>query len=529
MKQISYKLDGPQYFPAWTAEVLSGEEYQNGEEILFKFVTSDVTAEDTRDIHRRLKKHFPKAKIVGLSMTNFVSDKLSDLAPDDAKNKSCAIITCCYFDSTKIKIFEQDARDVDNFNDMARDFNEELKKIPDLKGVEVVCSHGAEYFPAFMELVTKGLEDVPFFGALAGVTGKQLFFSTNKSDKKTFRGSGNVQFVAGESYHDEGIILVAYSGENLHIKADYNFGWKPLGKEMTATEVIGVNCLSKIDGIPAMQIYKKYLGIDADEFLLYNVFDFPLLVNRGGLWASRVAESYDDCGRLYMTADVKRGEKIRLSYGDPKEILAETWDSSEEMRKFDPQGVSLYICGARTMFLDADAYREINDFSRIDEELFCCFGGGEVYKHHGRGGQIATALISVGFREGEGCSLAACSPNQIDTGNKKGKIPLANRLASFLKAGTEDLQESNKKFKEAALEADAANKAKSNFLSNMSHEIRTPINAILGMNEMILREAIAPNIIEYAENIQTAGKFFKNRGGQDGNYPRRIFFEFLAQ
>lgn len=36
--------------------------------------------------------------------------------------------------------------------------------------------------------------------------------------------------------------------------------------------------------------------------------------------------------------------------------------------------------------------------------------------------------------------------------------------------------------------ADRANEAKSDFLAEMSHEIRTPINAVLGMNEMILRE-----------------------------------------
>jgi signal transduction histidine kinase/CheY-like chemotaxis protein/HPt (histidine-containing phosphotransfer) domain-containing protein len=62
-------------------------------------------------------------------------------------------------------------------------------------------------------------------------------------------------------------------------------------------------------------------------------------------------------------------------------------------------------------------------------------------------------------------------------------------------------QELNRKAELAA----AANEAKSTFLSNMSHEIRTPINAVLGMNEMILRESREPNVIEYAENIHTAG------------------------
>ncbi len=54
-------------------------------------------------------------------------------------------------------------------------------------------------------------------------------------------------------------------------------------------------------------------------------------------------------------------------------------------------------------------------------------------------------------------------------------------------------------------EALAASDAKSTFLSNMSHEIRTPINAVLGMNEMILRETDDEEIIYYSQNIKSAG------------------------
>ena len=54
--------------------------------------------------------------------------------------------------------------------------------------------------------------------------------------------------------------------------------------------------------------------------------------------------------------------------------------------------------------------------------------------------------------------------------------------------------------------ATAASDAKTEFLSNMSHEIRTPINAILGMNEMVLRVSDEKEVLEYSENIRTAGK-----------------------
>ncbi len=53
--------------------------------------------------------------------------------------------------------------------------------------------------------------------------------------------------------------------------------------------------------------------------------------------------------------------------------------------------------------------------------------------------------------------------------------------------------------------ADSANKAKSDFLADMSHEIRTPINAVLGMNEMILRESDDDQILEYSSSIKSAG------------------------
>lgn len=72
-------------------------------------------------------------------------------------------------------------------------------------------------------------------------------------------------------------------------------------------------------------------------------------------------------------------------------------------------------------------------------------------------------------------------------------------IMAIIKTGQDFLYTEQKK-----QQAIAAQEAQSKFLANMSHEIRTPINAVIGMNEMILREAEDETVQEYARNIQSA-------------------------
>ena len=63
-----------------------------------------------------------------------------------------------------------------------------------------------------------------------------------------------------------------------------------------------------------------------------------------------------------------------------------------------------------------------------------------------------------------------------------------------------------RQLEDAMEQANTANETKSSFLANMSHEIRTPINAVIGMNEMIMREDVSDSVREYALDIAASSR-----------------------
>jgi signal transduction histidine kinase len=78
-----------------------------------------------------------------------------------------------------------------------------------------------------------------------------------------------------------------------------------------------------------------------------------------------------------------------------------------------------------------------------------------------------------------------------------------------LEATKTQLEETSSSLAAALVTADAANKAKSKFLSAMSHELRTPLNAVIGFSEVMLNEVFGAlghaRYREYAENIRASG------------------------
>lgn len=99
--------------------------------------------------------------------------------------------------------------------------------------------------------------------------------------------------------------------------------------------------------------------------------------------------------------------------------------------------------------------------------------------------------------------------NGIQTTFLSQKVPLKNKnneLVGILGVSIDitEIEQLQKSLLEAKKAAEAANEAKTEFLTNMRHDIRTPLSGIVGFSELLKSASNEPRIKEYADNLITS-------------------------
>lgn len=389
----------------------------------------------------------------------------------------------------------------------AEKLNERIASYGDARAVELFVSNMSLKTTSFMEKSMEGHEDVVLFGT-SNIRNLPTKLSVEEVEQvveieHVESLSEDNQFVYGEKTVRDGFVAVIFAGEELKVKGNYALGWSPIGRRLSPKlgehAFRGETVIKTINGHRAVDIYKEYLGVFPDAFLISNICEFPFIVERDGIDICLIPIDCTNDGALYFMMTVHPGERVRFSFASHDEVLGASLESLYSMERFQPEALFLTLCGNRINFLKEDAHVEWDGFNVACPDHALMHGACELYYHNGKGGILNSAHLAIGFREGEPVSeKAEYFHVDVDEMRKGRSKSLSDRMSAFLRKITDELSET-------AAEARDANNAKSAFLSHMSHEIRTPINAILGMDEMILRESSEDDIIGYAEDIRSAG------------------------
>ena len=263
-----------------------------------------LSAETAREVLEAIVEIMPQAVVTGMTETIFVNEDM----------ESMLRMNFTFFSHGSVKLMEY-LGPSECYEEAGKTIAEKISRMPQVKAVGIYSAGPSTDFHKFVSCVSGANEEIPFFGATAGT------FEFSADDRNRFRNlffldkySDAEQYVVGTKVYYQGILLVLFSGEDLHVKVDYIFGWKPLGKEMTITGTCGHNCISRIDNMRPTEIFRRYLKVNPDENFVYNIYEFPLAIERNGCVMGRVAPRYDHEGRIYFSSDVYEGEKVRLTY-----------------------------------------------------------------------------------------------------------------------------------------------------------------------------------------------------------------------
>lgn len=289
----------------------------------------------------QLADTFQQAKVIGCS----TAGEIDTCGVQD----NCAVITAVRFEKSRLVAGSTDLVDMADSRDAGKRLANELVG-PDLRAVLVFGQGLNINGSALVDGMTEVLgTDLPITGGLAGDNG--AFARTWTLGKN--------------GVSDRALVAIGLSGEDLHVGHGSFGGWEPFGPARRVTRCEN-NVLFELDGAPALDVYKRYLGDYAKDLPASGLlFPFAMMgddQNTAGL--IRTILGVDDAqGSLTLAGEIVQGGYLKLMHASTDALV----DGAEVAAKAIATVAKL--SGPSLAILVSCVGRKLVMGDRVDEEV----------------------------------------------------------------------------------------------------------------------------------------------------------------
>lgn len=357
METINFYYENPEQLKT----ELESRKISGGANVLVQVFTGVINQQHTIELIKALRSCLPGTPVLGAtSGGELMGDHVSDRR---------TVISVSRFRNAHIRSSLKPQGDGSMY-DVGQDLAQELLPDPGQTGekVFIVFTDGTSFAEFGSQKCLNGIHerrpDVPVAGGAAcnaEAFDQNFGVSTDLGVTWVFTERGlTTRGAAGASIISPG----------LRIHRDVNLGWKTIGKKMSITEVEPqgmVSVVKSIDGLPPLDVYRKYFGDRVADGLPLSAINFPFIVKRDGMeLAASPVRVFDD-GSIVYTAVLQPGEKIQFGFGEPGLVLNESVRIARTIADYPHpvEGLFVYSCATRRKQLDHIAASELAPFRNI--------------------------------------------------------------------------------------------------------------------------------------------------------------------
>ncbi|MCX6077165.1 MAG: FIST C-terminal domain-containing protein [Campylobacterales bacterium] len=484
MYTLNYKYENKELLKKWLKE----HTITAKSECFVQFFNGIPQEDVMQKIASFLSKNLPKAHIIGTTTDGEICD--NNVTANEI------IISFSLFEKTTIHSAEVEYES-DSFN-MGRD----IAFLLDSDDVKV------------MILFTSGL-DINGEQFLNGVTsivkGKYIVSGGMAGDNANFERT----YISHQSkVISKGAVGVVLKGKELHVQNQYQLGCTAVGLPMKITRSYE-NRVYELNGVPIIDVYKKYFGDDISELLPKIGIEIPLIIEKDGMSIARACiHKYED-GSLLFTGDIKESELVRFGVGSIELILRDSISIDKEFRNSStPESIFVYSCMARRHLLGDESFFELRKLTK-----YCSVSGfyayGEFYSNNKENHLLNEAITIVTLSESDSLNSSkensAEKSREDETSENNMMHALTHMTNVIAREWQERIDAEIQKNKEQAQQNFQKNKLAQmgEMIGMIAHQWRQPLSAIsaTGISLSILSSIgkLEP------EKVQESSEFIQNQ------------------